>query len=300
MSPVRGVVTPEAVVVDLDEADIGSRLVARLLDAAVQVVGTGLLVTGLGAIGSAVPGMPTWAATSGVIFLVFAGLLGYPVAIETLWRGKSLGKAAFGLRVVTVEGGPARFRHAIIRAALGLVELYATLGSLAVVSAMVSNRHQRLGDLVAGTVVRRERTGAPMPEVVSFHLPPELEAYAATIDVSGLGVADYEAARSFLLRAATLDQQSRVDLARRLAEPLATRVAHNLAPGMWPETFLLCLAAAWQRRHAGMPGTSAQDGGTRVADDALAGTQAQGAVVAGPTTPDAPTPGAQAGFARME
>jgi len=248
LSRTAGVVTPEAVVVDLAEADIGSRLVARLIDAAAQLLGTGLLVGGFAALSATVP-MPKWAAISAAIFVIFAGLFGYPVAMETLWRGRSLGKAAFGLRVVTVEGGPTRFRHATIRAALGVVELYATFGSLAVASAMVSRRHQRLGDLVAGTVVRRERTGAAMPEAVSFGVPAELESYAATIDASGLSVTEYAAVRNFLLRAATLDPNARIDLASRLAGPLAARVAHTIPAGVWPETFLLCLATTWQRHH---------------------------------------------------
>lgn len=243
--------TPEAVVVDLAEADIGSRLVARLIDAAAQLGGTLLLLGGVAALAAAIPGVPKWAAISAVIFGVFAGLVGYSVAMESLWRGKTLGKAALGLRVVTVEGGPISFRHAVIRGALGLVEIYATLGSVAVVSAMVSNRHQRLGDLVAGTVVRRERSGAAMPEAITFGLPAELETYAATIDASGLSATDYATVRNFLLRVATLDPQARIDLASRLAAPLASRLAHTIPAGIWPETFLLCLATTWQRRHRG-------------------------------------------------
>jgi len=244
-------VTPEAVVVDLAEADIGSRLVARLIDAAAQLGGILLLLGGIAALAAAIPGVPKWAAISAVIFGVFAGLVGYSVAMESLWRGKTLGKAALGLRVVTVEGGPISFRHAVIRGALGLVEIYATLGSVAVVSAMVSNRHQRLGDLVAGTVVRRERSGAAMPEAITFGLPAELETYAATIDASGLSATDYATVRNFLLRVATLDPQARIDLASRLAAPLASRLAHTIPAGIWPETFLLCLATTWQRRHRG-------------------------------------------------
>ncbi len=243
--------TPEAVVVDLAEADIGSRLVARLIDAAAQLGGILLLLGGIAALAAAIPGVPKWAAISAVIFGVFAGLVGYSVAMESLWRGKTLGKAALGLRVVTVEGGPISFRHAVIRGALGLVEIYATLGSVAVVSAMVSNRHQRLGDLVAGTVVRRERSGAAMPEAITFGLPAELETYAATIDASGLSATDYATVRNFLLRVATLDPQARIDLASRLAAPLASRLAHTIPAGIWPETFLLCLATTWQRRHRG-------------------------------------------------
>ena len=55
------------------------------------------------------------------LVMVLLVLVGYPVASETLWNGRTLGKAALGLRVVTVEGGPVRFRHSAIRGIVGAV-----------------------------------------------------------------------------------------------------------------------------------------------------------------------------------
>ena len=103
--------------------------------------------------------------TSLTFLLTFVVLWGYPTVMETLWRGRTIGKIALGLRVVTVEGAPVRFRHAAIRATLGLVDFLLTSGAGAVVSVLMTHRSQRLGDLVAGTVVLRERTGlrAPSP-----------------------------------------------------------------------------------------------------------------------------------------
>ncbi len=76
-----------------------------------------------------------------------------------------------GLRVVTREGAPVQFRHAAIRAALGLIDFYLAFGGVAVISALVTREHQRLGDLVAGTLVLRERTGARAPTAVRFAVP---------------------------------------------------------------------------------------------------------------------------------
>src|SRR4029079_11871859 len=88
----------------------------------------------------------------------FAVFFGYPVACETLWNGQTIGKMALGLRVRTREGTPVRFRHAAIRASLGIVEFYVTFGLAALLSIPFTRDHQRLGDLAAGTVVMRERT----------------------------------------------------------------------------------------------------------------------------------------------
>ncbi|MDQ3974174.1 MAG: RDD family protein, partial [Actinomycetota bacterium] len=187
-----GIVTPEAVRLDLETAGLGSRTAAALIDLTIQF--SALYALGLaGALiaASVGPGLPGWLGVTLVLLLVFALLFGYPLALETLWRGRTIGKAALGLRVVTVEGAPVRFRHAFARAALGLVDFYATFGAAAVLSVLLSRRNQRLGDLVAGTVVLRERSAQRAPTSVRFAVPPGAESYAATVDPAGLTVDDY-------------------------------------------------------------------------------------------------------------
>lgn len=250
-----GIVTPEAVRLEFEAAGIGSRALALAIDLMLQtsvmigaVVSVQFVVDGAGA------ALPDWVAVTISLLVVFAAYWGYPVALETLWRGRTLGKAAMGLRVVTKEGAPVRFRHAAIRAALSPVDFWITLGGVAVVSALVTREHQRLGDLVAGTLVLRERTGAAAPTAVTFTVPPGTEAYAATIDPSGLTGDDYAAVRGFLLRAGDLPPHVRADLAGRLAAPVAQRLRHR--PPQWatPELFLVCVAARFQERGgAGRP-----------------------------------------------
>jgi len=244
------VVTPEAVPLDLEPAGIGSRFLALVLDWAIQ----GVLAAGLSlALLAAVPGEGAGLARALVVLLLFVVVFGYPVAGETLWRGRTVGKLALGLRVVTVEGAPVRFRHAAIRAALGLVDFVLTAGAAAVLSVLFTARNQRLGDLVAGTIVLRERTALPAPAVATFAVPAGLEAYAATLDVADLSAEEYAAVRAFLLRAGSLRPEVRHDLAVKLATPLVSRLRTQPPPGTQPEAFLACVAAAHQQRSAARP-----------------------------------------------
>jgi uncharacterized RDD family membrane protein YckC len=247
-----GIVTPEAVRLEFESEGIGSRGVALLIDLAVQATATVVLFLGTALVaGSGVAaGMPGWVGVTIFLLLFFLILWGYPTAMETLWRGRTLGKAAMGLRVVTVEGAPVRFRHAAIRAALALVDIYASSGGVAVLSALLTQQNQRLGDLAAGTIVLRERTGSAAPAAVRFAIPAGAEGYAATLDPSCLSAADYQAVRAFLLRAPGLAPQVRADLAVSLAQPLAARLRHAPPPGVSPELFLACLAARYQQRGA--------------------------------------------------
>ena len=113
-----------------------------------------------------------------VVFLVF------PTTVETLSRGKSLGKWAFGLRTVRDDAGPISFQHAFVRALVGFVEIYATGGGAAFFSALLSSRGKRLGDYAAGTYVVRERIKLRLEPPPL--MPPELAPWARAADVAAL------------------------------------------------------------------------------------------------------------------
>lgn len=238
-------VTPEAVPLELATAGVGSRFVALALDWLVQAAITVALVLGFAA--SELMGMPAGRAAFTV--LILAVVLGYPVGFETLWRGRTPGKAAMGLRVVTVEGAPVGFRHAALRAVLGLVDFLLTFGAAAVISSFVTVRNQRLGDLVAGTVVLHERGGARMPAPATFSVPPALTGFAEGLDTTSLTPDDYAAVRAFLLRSSTLVPAASVELARQLANALVVRTRPSPPEGCTPWEYLVAVAVAYQRRH---------------------------------------------------
>lgn len=244
-----GIVTPEAVPLQFAEANVGSRAVGFFIDAILIGLLLGVINTAIGFLFSDnATGVPEWLAITALVVVNFLILFGYPIAFETMMRGRSPGKAAMGLRVVTVEGAPERFRHAAIRAALGLVDFLLTSGVAAVLATLLSKRHQRLGDMVAGTVVLRERTASGPSRVATFAVPDGAESYAATIDPSGLSPGDYAAVREFLLRAQALRPQARADIARQLATSVAGKLGHTPPANVSPELFLVCLAARYQQR----------------------------------------------------
>ena len=245
-------VTPEAVELRFQTASLGSRILAAAIDLALQA--TLLLVTVLGLGALSLQGGP---ATFGFVVIVLAVtliLLGYPIAFETLWRGRTPGKAALGLRVVARDGSPVRFRHTVVRGFLTLVDGVLTSGVAAVLSILFTRDDQRLGDLAAGTLVIRERTGAGAPQAMRFSVPPGWEGYAATIDVAAMGAADYGAVRAALGRAPSLPAAVRDRLLAEVATTVAARLGHAPPPGVPPEAFLTCAAARYQQRAAPLVG----------------------------------------------
>ncbi len=175
-------VVGEAVALDVQPAGIVLRLAAALLDGVCLVALLAMLLFGLARVWP--PGADTvWLFPLGIGAAVTVLVL-VPAGVETVTRGKSVGRYAAGTRVVRVDGGAIGFRHAFTRALVGLLELWSTLGSVAFVVALFGSRPRRLGDLLAGTFVQHER-GARRRDVEVL-LPVELVPWAAVADVSAL------------------------------------------------------------------------------------------------------------------
>jgi uncharacterized RDD family membrane protein YckC len=236
------VVIPEAVPLELETASIGSRFLGLLIDWTIQGV---LLVVLLLIVANTSTG---WLGTTLAFVLIFLIIWGYPIALETLWRGRTVGKVALGLRVVTKEGGQIGFRHAAIRSALGIVDFLLTSGACAVICVLLTKDNQRLGDLAAGALVLRERTGLRRPTPTTFAAPYGLDAYTDSLDLAGIGPAEYGVVRAFLLRAPSLPRDVRARLAAQVGETIAERVQPPPPPGVPAEIFLASVAAAYRNR----------------------------------------------------
>ena len=240
------VVTGEAVVLDVPCARFPSRLLALLLDMAVQVfLGIALLLL-IGATGSHLN-----AAWAGAIVVIAAVLIivGYPAGFETLSRGRSLGKMALGLRVVSDDGGPERFRQALVRAMAAVVEIWMFTGAPALICSLVSARGKRLGDLFAGTFVIQERLPrrASLPPLLAV-VPPPLIGWSQVLQLSGLNDQAAERAASYLRRFYELTPAAREELGQRIAAEVAVQVAPPPPPGTPPAAFLSAVLAVRRQR----------------------------------------------------
>jgi uncharacterized RDD family membrane protein YckC len=243
--PVAGIITPEAVPLRFDTATVGSRVVAELIDLSAMVAVAFAVVFGATSAG----GVLGDAFTVIVLLTLVLGLLvGYPTAMEALWDGRTLGKAAMGLRVVTREGAPVRVRHSAIRAMIGLIEIFVLLGIPAVLSMLLTSRDQRLGDLVAGTLVLRQRPGRRPTAPVTFGVPWNWESWVATLDVSRLSAEQYGVVRAFLIRTTELSPDARWQISGELAAMVAHRMGVPVPPTVHPVMFLTGVATAYQRR----------------------------------------------------
>jgi len=221
---VAGVVTGEAVVLEVPCARFPSRLLALGIDLAIQltVIVILLAIAGLGAADQV---MDQAALQAIVLTAIVVTLVGYPVVWETTTRGRSPGKFALGLRVVSDDGGPERFRQALVRGLATIVDFWLLLGVPALISSLLSDKGKRLGDIFAGTFVIQHRlptrrAAAPPPAT-----PPELAAWATGLELSRLSDQTAAMARQYLSRLPELTPGARAELGERISAAVRAQAA---------------------------------------------------------------------------
>lgn len=240
-------ITGEAVALDLPPAGLGLRIASGLIDVITTylllvvvlviffVAASGASERNLDAVGTI--------AMVGTLIVVF---LAFPAGVETVTRGKSLGKLALGLRTVRDDAGPISFHHAFVRALIGFVEIYAFQGGPAFFSSLLSARGKRLGDYAAGTYVVRERF--PMKLGAHIPMPPPLASWARQADITTIPSGLALAARQFLTRAHEIAPAARHQIGHDLAGQIAAYVAPPPPPGTPSEAFIAAVLASRRDR----------------------------------------------------
>ena len=251
--------TPEHIVFHHRVAGPARRLFAYALDllvcyGALFVLLVVIVLASAGAAG--VTGAFDSALGAGIglwLVMLFATQWVYFALLEA-WRGSTPGKRALGLRVVTVEGRPIGFRAAALRNILRAADslpitiaggaLSSLFGGLASVTAGASmaltTRFQRLGDLVAGTMVIVDRDvvrGGPL----ALWPPAAREELLALPEVVTLDADERLAIELFLRRRPTLGPARERELAEMLAPKLARRFGITVHRGADPSRLLALL-----------------------------------------------------------
>lgn len=239
-----GLVTGDAVVLDLPLARSASRALALGIDVLVQLACLFLFLVAL----TSMPLNSTLLLTlltTGQLVVIIA----YFTMLEGFSRGRTVGKMALGLRVVRQDGGPIQFRHAFVRALASVFVDFGPLGVWGVVGflvSLVSREGKRIGDFLAGTVVIRQRAPkSPAPEIA---MPPELASWAAQLDLTALPHVLALSVRQYLGRYRQLGADHRERVGRQLAAEVARYVGAAAPPHTPARIYLAAVLAERQSR----------------------------------------------------
>jgi uncharacterized RDD family membrane protein YckC len=239
--------TPERVALHLELAGLGARAFAYLVDVLVIFLLWVLALVVYSISGDLLRRVQalSWAGQLLAVAAVLLSGWGWDVVWEVAAGGRTPGKRALGIRVVRADGGPVGLVESLARNVLRAVEV--PLGyAPGVLAIALGARRQRLGDLVAGTLVVRERR----VDLSRYALAETVAADPRFAALRGRAVAllaadEFERLVDFLARRPALVPEARARVAARLAAALARRA--GAAPPEQPEPFLEALAADYAR-----------------------------------------------------
>ncbi|HEX3250263.1 MAG TPA: RDD family protein [Pyrinomonadaceae bacterium] len=255
--------TPERVPLHFALASIGNRFLACAIDHAIQVLAIGLIVLSASILMSfpiieqAIAGAPKWvlAVMILMLFLIFAGYFAF---FEWAWSGQTPGKRWLKLRVIREDGRPITFWEAAVRNLLRTVDMMpAPFYSIGLISVFSTTRDQRIGDMVGGTVVVRERE-AEAPEFSQVFATPvsdpalrrSFKPVDFTASLNSLTDSEIQVVETFLRRRWDLSDVPRQWMAWRVSLPILykLRPTYDLATFTY-EGFLEELLHRYLQQH---------------------------------------------------
>ena len=225
--------TPERVPLHFALASIGNRFLACAIDHTIQgitlaiIALASLIVADLSSFEQRIESAPKWVYAVMIIllFLIFAG---YFTFFEWIWSGQTPGKRWLKLRVIREDGRPITFWEASIRNLIRTLDMMpAPFYSIGLISVFATSRDQRVGDMVAGTVVVREREAEAPAFAQVFASPvsdPALRRSFKPVDfaanLNSLTESEIQVVETFLRRRWDLPDVPRQWMAWRVALPI--------------------------------------------------------------------------------
>ena len=255
--------TPERVPLHFALASIGNRFIACAIDHAIQILTLIMLVimflaiAGFSNFGSRVSNAPKWIIAL-LIILIFVLMSGYFAFFEWIWNGQTPGKRWMKLRVIREDGRPIGFFEAMVRNLLRNFDVMPSpFYSIGLISVFATDRDQRVGDLVAGTVVVRERQAEVPAFAEVFGSPVSDPAMRRswkpapfTADINLLTENEIEVVENFLRRRWDLRDYPRQWMAWRVAMPILFKLRPQYDVAIFTyEGFLEELLHRYREKH---------------------------------------------------
>src|SRR5678815_261956 len=229
--------TPERVPLHFALASIGNRFIACAIDHAIQAITFVVMLLAFitlanySSLGDRLSSAPKWVYAV-LIVILFLIVSGYFAFFEWIWSGQTPGKRWLKLRVIREDGRPVTFWEAAVRNLLRSFDMMpAPFYSIGLISVFISGSDQRVGDLVAGTVVVREREAEAPPFAQVFAAPvsdPALRRAFKPVDftasLTSLTDAEIQVVETFLRRRWDLSDTPRQWMAWRVALPILYKI----------------------------------------------------------------------------
>lgn len=244
-------------------AGIGSRFIAVVVDYLILLAGGIVFVMMLIVVLAAVHVFARWSENWVIGFfgiVIFLVNWGYFTLFEAFWNGRTPGKRAAKIRVIHRSGRAMSFLESLARNLVRFIDYLPGFYAVGVVAIFVSKQNQRLGDMVAGTLVVHDREldtplwgemgnrtftaatfATPAPENARM-APPHLSVVLPTPPLAKLSGSDLEVLEGFFARRLDMELAVRAGLAGKIAAALCAKSGLTIPEGTSVETFLEAVA----------------------------------------------------------
>jgi len=150
------ITTSQNIDIDYQLASLGDRVLARLIDYGVFIGLYLAVLILLGVIGGFTNYYNGNGQNIGMLILLGAWLflcLLYDLLMEVFFNGQSLGKRAMKIKVISLTGARPRVGQYLLRWVFRIIDFGITAGSAALITVAITDKKQRIGDIVADTAV---------------------------------------------------------------------------------------------------------------------------------------------------
>jgi len=219
------ILSPEKTILTFRIAGIGTRIGAHLIDVLIVIaaeISGAQLIMRIPMLDDGLRSALFYVSMTAFPFLYF-------MLFEGLWNGCTPGKKAFNLRVRMADGTPISFSAAVGRNLLRAADLVPPPYVTGLIAMFMTPNTQRLGDLVAGTVVANERKVVPnfvvAPHRVGIHA---FEEHVG--DLRGMTVEEYHALRRMCDRFPELGTTVQARMIAEVWQPISQRRNIPLPP----------------------------------------------------------------------
>lgn len=157
------ITTSQNIDIDYEVAGLGERIVAYIIDLAMFII---ILIAALIVL-SALNVQGTGGILVGILVVIYATLyVFYDLICEITMNGQSVGKRIMKIKVISIDGARPRFSQYLLRWLFRIIDFFpGTINLCALICIAVSDRGQRVGDMVAGTTLIRTEPRTKMHNI---------------------------------------------------------------------------------------------------------------------------------------
>ena len=179
--------TTQNVVINFTAASVGERILAFFTDTIIQIAYAITVFYGIFSLlqlGNLIKNWDNWSRIAFII-LFFIPIIFYSILLETIFEGQTFGKRLLKIKVVKIDGYQASFGDYLIRWLFRLIDIFSNSGILALISIVITDKSQRLGDISAGTSVISLKNNISINSTILQEIDEQyIPTYASVIKLS--------------------------------------------------------------------------------------------------------------------